>query len=146
MGEADDERGHEDAALEGLLEKERPKGLRRFALRVAGCVHQIAFPPQDVEVVTDALPLRFALDAGPQPGALAVEDLDDALLLVDLHCLDPGGEGMGLGAVGRGEQEHALRIVPQAAALHDVAASDQRREREAVGQRLPEGRRSGVTP
>ena len=66
--------------------------------------------------------------------------LDHALVLVDLHGRDRRGERMGLGAVRGREQEHARPVVViEPAQAHELAPAGERRDREAVGERLAEG-------
>ena len=120
---AHDERRHQDAALDRLLQHERPEGLRRASRRRRGRRRR--------GCTAVRRPRSGRRRRGPAPPprcpdwrrcALPVERLDDALLLVDADRLDGRRQGVGLGAVGRREQEDAVLAVAQPAELHDRRA------------------------
>jgi hypothetical protein len=78
-------------------------------------------------------------DTGGEAVAEGVEAVGDAFLGVGVHDGDGGGQRVGLGAVGGGEQEDAFVPGAQAAAFHELAPAGQRGDGEAVAEGLAEG-------
>ena len=75
-----------------------------------------------------------------EPLALAVQVLDHRLGLVDLHRRDRRGQRVGLGAVGRGQQEHASSRVSRPPSRMNSRLPASADSAKPLAMRLAEGR------
>ena len=82
-------------------------------------------------------------DPGCKPLAALGKHVADALSLVDPDHLAGDRERVRLGPVRGGQEEDALVGTAQAAALHELAPPSERRDGEAVSQRLADRREVG---
>ena len=90
VGIADDERRHEHATADRLLQQQRPVRLRRLPVWVQGRVHEIATETNRCDVVLQAVTRRQPPATRRPSDHLAVEMLDNRLPLVDLaSCTSP---------------------------------------------------------
>ena len=126
--------------LQHLLDKQRaerrgrlPVGAPRDDVRRAGVPFH-ADEILDVEVFGDAF------DALLQRLPVLPQMRDDVVLPVCLDCCQERAQSAHLRPVRCGHQKDPFRaFLGDAAALHDLAPADQRRDGKAVGHSLPEG-------
>ena len=136
----DHERLSQDAAADHLLQEQRPEGLRRVPLGVAGQEHQAARPAGDLDVLLEPGRGDLGVHRVRELAALALHLPDHVPLGVRLLHGEVRGEPGRLRAVGGGQQEDPRSLGAQAPELHEVAAPGKGGDREAVAERLAPGR------
>src|SRR5208282_6454830 len=126
-----------------LLQEQCAKRLRGVTIRVSGCEDQVAGAPDQLENTLEAVFGDRLIDQRTQPLSLSPEKFDYVLLAVDAHGFKRSGQGVGLGAMGCGQEENPRLVVVQAAEPHNLTIAGQRRNRESVCHGLAESGQMG---
>src|SRR6266508_1002885 len=133
----------EDALVDHLLHEQRPQLRGRRAVPIEDRERGTARLAVEPHVVGDAAVIGDRTEPVEQGSARAGQRGRDVTLLELRKRRERGGDRVGLATMRRREEEHALLRVPEAAELHDVAAADERGDREPVSETLAERRQIG---
>src|SRR5689334_15252858 len=120
VGEAHHQGGHQETALDGLLEKEGPEGLGWLFVPIFGGVDQIARLAKKLKMVFELQLEHDGLDPPAQLAAGLPEAVNHVFFPVYLQGRHGSGEGVVLGTLRRGEEKDPLLVVGEPAQFHDV--------------------------